>query len=65
MPRPSKGDRVVTVARLARPVWAVVQHEAAARGISISAYIADVLAVHVGQPEHVRELDQEVLRLAM
>ncbi|MCV7070700.1 hypothetical protein H7H73_09845, partial [Mycobacterium rufum] len=31
---------------------------------SVSQYVADVLALHVGLPEHVRELDrQEVLPL--
>jgi predicted DNA-binding ribbon-helix-helix protein len=66
MAQPFKGDRVVTVTRLARPVWADVQQAATERGMSISQYIADVLAAHVGRADLVRDLgDREVLPLAM
>jgi predicted DNA-binding ribbon-helix-helix protein len=66
MAQPNKGDRVVTVTRLARPVWSDVSQAAADRGMSISQYIADVLANHVGRADLVRDLgDREVLPLAM
>ena len=63
--RRSKGDRVVTVTRIPRPVWEIVSRSAAERDISISQYVADILAIHEGHPELVRELDQEVMPLAM
>lgn len=63
---PCKGDRVLTVSRLQRPVSERVQAEASRHGVSVSAYIADVLAAHLGMPEHVHEIDvQEVLPLAV
>lgn len=66
MAQPHKGERVVTVTRLARPVWSDVQQAATDRGMSISQYIADVLAAHVGRADLVRDLgDREVLPLAM
>lgn len=69
MARPSKGDRVVTVSRIQRPVWEHVHAEADRQGISISAYIADVLASHAGRPDLICELDrhqgQEGLPLAV
>jgi hypothetical protein len=58
--RRSKGDRVVTVTRIPRPVWEIVSRGAAERGVSISAYLADVACEHVGRPDLVSEL-QEVL----
>jgi hypothetical protein len=42
-----------------------IKQKAAARGISVSQYVADLLAVHAGHPELVRELDKEVMPLAM
>ncbi len=63
--RPSKGDRVVTVTRVQRPVWDTIVAGAAARGISISAYTADVLAAALGRPDLITESDQEGLPLAM
>jgi len=66
MAQPNKGDRVVTVTRLARPVWSDVHKAASERGMSISQYIADVLAAHIGRDDLVRDLgDREVLPLAM
>ncbi|UUO02402.1 toxin-antitoxin system [Mycolicibacterium novocastrense] len=38
---------------------------AAQRGTSVSQLSADLLAIAVGHPEAVRELDKEVLPLAM
>ena len=66
MAQPHKGSRVVTVTRLAQPVWADVQQAAAARGISISQFVADVVALYTGHADLVRDLGEpEVLPLAM
>ena len=48
-----------------RIVWESIAAKAAQRDISISQYVADLLAIHEGHPELVRELDQEVMPLAM
>jgi predicted DNA-binding ribbon-helix-helix protein len=61
MAQPHKGDRVVTITRLVQPVHDDVRRAAAERGLSISQYIADVMAAHTGHSELVRELRQEVL----
>jgi predicted DNA binding CopG/RHH family protein len=61
MAAPHKGDRELIGARPLRPVYEAVKNNAADRGISISQYVADVLAVHVGRPDLVRALGQEVL----
>jgi hypothetical protein len=63
--RRSKGDRVVTVTRIPREVWEVVSQGAAERGISISAYLADVACEHAGRPDLISELHKEGLPLAM
>jgi predicted HicB family RNase H-like nuclease len=48
-----------------RVVSDLIKQRAAARGISISQYVADVLATHVGRTDLVRELDKEPMPLAM
>ncbi len=67
MSRASKGDRVVTTTRIARPVWEFVRIQAANHGVSVSAYVADIMAEHAGRPDLVAELDRggEGLPLAM
>jgi hypothetical protein len=60
-----KGDRAQIMARPDRIVYDIIRREAAERGIPMGQYVADVLAAHVGHPELVRELDKEVLPLAM
>jgi hypothetical protein len=67
MPRPRKGDRVELLTRPERVVSDKIKQQAATRGMSVSQYVADLLAVHAGYPELVRELDKEVegLPLAM
>jgi hypothetical protein len=65
MPRQRKGDRVELLTRPERIVSDKIKQKAGARGISVSQYVADLLAVHVGHPELVRELDKEVMPLAM
>lgn len=61
MAQPHKGDRDQVAARLAHPVYVAVKSAAAQRGMPMSQYVADVLATHVGRPDLVRQLDQEVL----
>jgi hypothetical protein len=60
-----KGDRAQIMARPDRIVYEIVRRQAAERGIPMGQYVADVLAAHVGHPELIRELDKEVLPLAM
>lgn len=50
--RTSKGDRHVIVTRPQRPVADVVIREAAAAGMSISDYVAAVLAHAHGMPQY-------------
>jgi len=65
MPRQRKGDRVELLTRPERIVSDKIKQKAGARGISVSQYVADLLAAHVGHPELVRELDKEVMPLAI
>lgn len=67
MAQPHKGDRALIISRAPRDVHEAVAAAAAGRGMSISAYVADLLSLHVGRPDLVRELDQEpeVLPLAV
>lgn len=59
MARPSKGDRAAHMVKTHPAVTQRLVEKAADAGASsVSQYIADVLALHVGLPEHVRELDQ-------
>lgn len=60
-----KGDRAQIMARPDRIVYEIVRRQAGERGIPMGQYVADVLAAHVGHPELIRELDKEVLPLAM
>jgi hypothetical protein len=65
MAQPHKGDREQIKVRADRIVYDFVKNESARRGIPMGQYVADVLAIHVGHPELVRELDKEVMPLAM
>ena len=51
--RPHKGERHVIVTRPAKPVAVVVMSEAAAAGMTISDYVAGILARAVGLPQYV------------
>jgi len=51
--RPHKGPRHVIVTRPAKPVADVVMSEAAAAGMTISDYVAGVLARAVGLPQYI------------
>lgn len=65
--RTSKGDRHVIVTRPQRPVADVVIREAAAAGMSISDYVAAVLAHAHGMPQYAplpqTPMDQQELPL--
>ena len=67
MPAPHKGARGVHTVRPACEVSDALREVAARHGLSVSQYVADLLAIHVGRPDLVRELgqDTEVLPLAM
>ncbi len=65
MAQPHKGDRAQIMCRPVMPVYEEIRRRAAERGMSMSQYSADLLAIAVGHPEAVRELDKEVLPLAM
>lgn len=65
MAQPHKGDREQIKVRAAAVVYARLREMAIERNTSVSQLSADLLAIAVGRPEAVRELDQEVLRLAI
>jgi hypothetical protein len=67
MAQPHKGDREQIKVRAAAVVYARLREMAAERNTSVSQISADLLAIAVGHPEAVRELnrDKEVLPLAM
>lgn len=68
MPQHNKGERPTHSVRPDREVSERLKQMVAAAGVSsLSQYVADLLAIHVGLPHLVRELkqDKEVLPLAM
>lgn len=65
MAQPHKGERKLIMCRPAEPVYHEAKAEAAKRGISLSQLVADVLARRYGRDDLIRELDKEVLPLAM
>jgi hypothetical protein len=68
MPQHNKGDRAGQTIRPEREVMERVKQRVAEAGMSsVSQYVADLLAMHVGLPHLVRELgrEKEVLPLAM
>jgi hypothetical protein len=54
-----KGDRAQIMARPHRMVYEIVKRESAELGIPMGQYVADVLAMYVGHPELVRELNKD------
>lgn len=62
-----KGPRRQIATRVHDDVFDVVRDRSTARGLSMSQWIADVLAEYVGRPDLVRELNRnsEELPLAM
>ena len=69
MPAHSKGARKAYTVRPPIEVAPLIEEKFAQSGVSsIGQYMADLLALHVGRPDLVRELgkvDKEVLPLAM
>jgi predicted HicB family RNase H-like nuclease len=65
MAQPHKGERKLIMCRPVEPVYDDAKTEAAQRGISLSQLVADVLAQRYGRDDLVRELNKEVLPLAM
>ena len=65
MPRPSKGDRGAHMVRTHPDVAKLLVEKVSAAGVSsVSQYVADILAIHVGLSACVRELDQVPLTRA-
>jgi predicted HicB family RNase H-like nuclease len=65
MAQPHKGERKLIMCRPVEPVYDDAKAEAAQRGISLSQLVADVLAHRYGRDDLIRELNKEVLPLAM
>jgi hypothetical protein len=58
--RPHKGDRVLLQTRPHRTVWEKIHEQTREAGVSsVSQYVADVLAMHIGRPDLVVELGRE------
>lgn len=51
MGQPHKGDRLLIAVRVDIPVWAAAVAAAENSGTSLSQYVADRLAIHVGRPD--------------
>ncbi|OBB14671.1 hypothetical protein A5731_13005 [Mycolicibacterium conceptionense] len=65
MPQPYKGERRPVLVRPVDEVFAELEKLRQEAGVkSMSQYIADLLAMHVGRPELARELNQEVLQIS-
>jgi predicted HicB family RNase H-like nuclease len=59
MARPSKGDRAAHMVKTHPAVTQrIVEMASEASASSVMQYVADVLALYVGLPQHVRELNQ-------
>ncbi|OWM02721.1 hypothetical protein B7435_14110 [Mycolicibacterium peregrinum] len=56
MPAPHKGDRLAHTIRPPREVSDALRAEAVAHGLSLSQYVADLLAIHIGRPDLARDL---------
>lgn len=67
MPAPHKGDRLAHTIRPPRAVSDALRAEADLHGLSLSQYVADLLAIHIGRPDLARDLgrEHEGLPLAM
>ncbi len=65
MARPHKGDRHPVMVRLERPLYNDVKKMARASGASsVAQYIADLVALNTGHYDRVRDLHQEVMKIA-
>lgn len=61
MAQPHKGDRHLVGTRLTRDVHEEVKRRARALEVSVSQYVADIVAAHVGRTDDVRELPVDAL----
>lgn len=61
MAQPHKGERRLVGTRLARDVHDEVQRRAAEAGTSVSQYVADVVAAHVGRADEIRVIPADAL----
>ena len=61
MAQPHKGERRLVGTRLARDVHDEVQRRAAEAGTSMSQYVADVMAAHVGRTHEIRDIPADAL----
>lgn len=59
MAQPHKGPRHLVQSRVAPEVHVEIAQRASAAGISVSQWIADTVALSVGRPDLVRELNRE------
>lgn len=57
--RPSLGERTRVPVRMPSDVYEALRIEAKSRGISMSQYMADLAAMHLGLPEAVMKLDDQ------
>lgn len=57
--RPSLGERMRVPVRMPPDVYEALRIEAKSRGISMSQYMADLAAMHLGLPEAVMKLDDQ------
>lgn len=55
--RPSLGERMRVPVRMPSEVYEALRVEAKSRGISMSQYMADLAAVHLGLPQAALKLD--------
>ena len=61
MAQPHKGHRHLVGTRLTRDVHEEVKRRARGLDVSVSQYVADIVAAHVGHADEVRELPADVL----
>jgi predicted HicB family RNase H-like nuclease len=57
--RPSLGERMRVPVRMPPEVYEALRVEAKSRGISMSQYMADLAAIHLGLPQAALKLDQQ------
>ena len=56
MAQPHKGPRRLVGSRIPEEVYLELRRRADDAGVSVSQYVADVMAIYAGYPEEVREL---------
>lgn len=61
MAQPHKGERRLVGTRLTWDVHDEVRRRAAESGTSVSQYVADVMAAHVGRADEIRDIPADAL----